>query len=233
VFCDRKIRRCLSVFVSVANCKGTWRNLRIVFTRHCKKSPSGSASKKKRRSWLVEAMQFVQPYIQTKQGHYKPSNLPSTSRSSTTVDAEIENPAVIKNTFENKSLECVKNLDEDSAQSRLTDLKETKKESLRVDVDNCVMEYITSKQQSKKESSKQRFLLSLLPDLEQMNDRQMRQFRTRVSLLIDEILSVEFTHTTATASSPTSWLTEGETSNTHAAGSTQNVETRLIYPPSH
>jgi hypothetical protein len=43
------------------------------------------------------------------------------------------------------------------------------------------MEYTKSKQQSKKENPKQQFLLSFLPDLEQMNDRQTRQLRTSLS----------------------------------------------------
>jgi hypothetical protein len=147
----------------------------------------------------------------------------------------MEKPAVMENTtFENKDVECATNLDEDPEQTRVPPLKKIKKENLRVYVDTCVMEYIKSKQQSKKDNSKQQFLLSLLPDLEQMNDRQMRQFRTRVSVLIDEILSVEFAPTTTVASSPTSSLTEGQTSNIHAA-CTQNVETQLMCPssPSH
>jgi hypothetical protein len=192
-------------FVSVANCKETWRNLRIVFTRHCKKPLSGPASQKKRGTWLLEAMQFVRPYIQTKHGHKKPMNQPSPSKSSAATDAEMEKSVVMENTtFENKDVECAINVNEDSEQTRAPPLKKMKKENVRLYVDTRVMEYIKSKQQSKKDNSKQQFLLSLLPDLEQMNDRQMRQFRTRVSVLIDEILSVEFAPTTTVASSPTS-----------------------------
>lgn len=53
-----------------------------------------------------------------------------------------------------------------------------------------VMEYIKKKEQPKdEENPKKLFLLSVLPDLELMNDRQMRRFRTKVSEMIDEILS--------------------------------------------
>jgi hypothetical protein len=124
----------------------------------------------------------------------------------------MERPEVMENAaFENKDAECARNVIKDSEQMRVPPLKKIKKENLHVDVDTCVMEYIISKQQSERENYKQKFLLSLLPDLEQMNDKQMRQFQTRVSLLIDEILSVDFAPTPTVAGSPSSWLAEGET----------------------
>jgi len=54
---------------------------------------------------------------------------------------------------------------------------------------NVLLNTLKKGQPKAEESPKKLFLLSLLPDLELMNDRQMRRFRTKVSELIDEILS--------------------------------------------
>lgn len=64
------------VFFTAKECKESWRNLRIVYTRALKKPPSGSGVKKK--TWyLLENMNFLKPYININLDKYLPGNLPS------------------------------------------------------------------------------------------------------------------------------------------------------------
>ncbi|KAG8292252.1 hypothetical protein J6590_044742 [Homalodisca vitripennis] len=59
---------------SAKECKETWRNMRIVFTRNIKLLPSGAKAKKK--PWpLLQTMMFLKPYV-TAKGNDQPSNLP-------------------------------------------------------------------------------------------------------------------------------------------------------------
>ncbi|CAH2097678.1 unnamed protein product [Euphydryas editha] len=44
-------------------CKERWKNLRTVFVRHIKPTPNGSASKLKKPYYLADAMQFTLPFI--------------------------------------------------------------------------------------------------------------------------------------------------------------------------
>jgi len=66
----------LLIFVVAKECKESWRNLRIVYTRALKKPPSGSGLKNK--TWyLLENMNFLKPYINIALDKSLPGNLPS------------------------------------------------------------------------------------------------------------------------------------------------------------
>jgi hypothetical protein len=66
--------------------------------------------------------------------------------------------------------------------------EENKKISDKFDVDQYVINYIKSKQDTQLESYRRQFLVSLLPDVEEMDASQFRLFRKRVGDLIEEIL---------------------------------------------
>ncbi|KAG8287283.1 hypothetical protein J6590_042620 [Homalodisca vitripennis] len=63
---SQNVRQLLSIghllVPASAECKNKWRNLRTVFMRKIKPSPSGSGAKKK-AYYLAEAMQFCLPFV--------------------------------------------------------------------------------------------------------------------------------------------------------------------------
>lgn len=67
-------------------------------------------------------------------------------------------------------------------------MKKKKNSNTITSVDECVIDYIKAKQRTSEENTKKLFLLSLLPDLNEMNYTQFRKFRTQVNVLIDDIL---------------------------------------------
>eukprot|EP00102_Acyrthosiphon_pisum_P026116 XP_016663326.1 PREDICTED: uncharacterized protein LOC107884860 [Acyrthosiphon pisum] len=138
---------------------------------------------------MIKEMDFIRPYVNAKNNHDLPSNLPPLPSPEQQNDDEED----IMQSEQN--LEVVddginENNDLIIPQPTTDSLEKKKKNTFNTDdVDKCVMEYIKKKRQPKaEESPKKLFLLILLPDLELMNDRQMRHFRTKVSEIIDEIL---------------------------------------------
>lgn len=55
-------------------------------------------------------------------------------------------------------------------------------------VNDCIIEFLKSRIKPEQENYRRHFLLSLLPDIEQMNNTQFRHFRRKVDELIDDIL---------------------------------------------
>ena len=103
-----------------------------------------------------------------------------------------------------------------------------KKRKKNTDVDECVVNYIRSKTESRESNPRRLFLLSLLPDLEEMDNNQFRAFRQQVITLIDNTLtSSRPSSRTQQAATPYSWSSsegyvpkEGEPKQTNALCST-------------
>lgn len=92
-------------------------------------------------------------------------------------------------------------------------MKKKKNSNNITSVDECVIDYIKAKQRTSEENPKKLFLLSLLPDLNEMNNTQFRKFRTQVNVLIDDILKTtqDTSHgnNTSLCSTPlSSWVSE-------------------------
>jgi secreted Zn-dependent insulinase-like peptidase len=75
-----------------------------------------------------------------------------------------------------------------------------------------VINYIKAKKASQLENYRQQFLVSLLPDVEEMDARQFRKFRKRVSDLIEEILEPN-SSSPQTSATPTTWTNESSASS--------------------
>lgn len=81
-------------------------------------------------------------------------------------------------------------------------LQKSKKKNVtkETDVDRCFIEYFNNKKQKTKDSSAdEKFLLSLLPDVEQMNQSQKRRFKREVMAVIDSIFEEPTTSTPSTS----------------------------------
>jgi hypothetical protein len=225
-------------YVSVKDCKETWRNLRIVFARNLRKAPAGSRARKK-KYYLLEKMQFLRPYLNIKVEKSLPVNQPSpTNIDHEQEPNELQSSALHEKTYNEEFNQNITykefnqqtdyeeadqhaasgkhRLIMDNEQSRRHStecLKEEKKKKCdKLDVDQYVINYIKSKKASQLENYRRQFLVSLLPDVEEMDASQFRQFRKRVGNLIEEILEPN-SSTPQTATTPTTWTNESSASS--------------------
>lgn len=178
--------------------------MRIVYTRAIKKPPSGSGVNNKNKTWyLSENMNFLKPYINITLDKSLPGNLPSPPNNEEFQEFEEENSTElnrsdIRNDIENStydvsscSISADTNADTTKTTSQYAMGPPQKKKKTQVDTaDDCIINYIQSKSNKppKEDNAKKLFLLSLLPDLEEMNTVQFRAFRRNVGNLIDRTL---------------------------------------------
>lgn len=223
--------------VSVKDCKDTWRNLRIVFARNLRKAPDGCRARKK-KYYLLEKMQFLRPYLNIKMEKSLPVNqlsaadinheqevneLQSSTLPENNSDEEFRQNIGYKELNQQTNYEADLSAgkgkrryivdNEQSRQHTSHSLKEeNKKQCDKLDVDQYVINYIKAKKASQLENYRQQFLVSLLPDVEEMDARQFRQFRKRVGDLIEEILEPN-SSSPQTSATPSTWTNESSASS--------------------
>lgn len=213
--------------ISVAECKEKWRNLRTVFMRKMKPSPSGSGGKKK-AYYLENAMQFCLPFIKTvappSSGNLQP--VPQTQQltgdvedSETQVEdsvTQVEDSAtqlqeastqqpsptspLLLTELSIKTSDRPRPTSSSSKRNLGQTVQKQNKNSASV-ADLSVAEYFKAKK-AKLESNAEvetgshtidrqqglkMFLLSLIPELEELNDSQIKLFKRRVLRVIDDI----------------------------------------------
>lgn len=223
-------------FISVQGCKDAWRTLRIMFTRSIKLPPSGSAAKKfsQKTKDMITEMNFIRPYVKSCQE--LPSNLPLPPSPESKDPNSAERIADVEDIDPDGQWECPRNDNEDVIEQPATAATPQLKRSKQVqslttkkrkvqphtdsEVDSYVMDYLRQKQ-VESDNPKRLFLLSLLPDLEQMDNHQIRQFRCKVSELIDEIL------TTRTVATSSSWQTINSHQSTLASNQLSSAPTNV------
>ncbi|KAG8272868.1 hypothetical protein J6590_033526 [Homalodisca vitripennis] len=204
-------------FFSAAECKDKWRNLRTVFMRKIKPSPSGSGAKKK-AYYLAEAMQFCLPFVRTS-APPSTGNLPEVPNCSdvntdeTLLESQIlddipddpsiespQSPSIVQdNTSRSSPIIPIQPHTSSQPSSIPNEGKKrlTQKKKAAVEADQCFAAYFkaktarlenstTANDSNKKEALKM-FLLSLIPELEELSDSQIKQFKRKVFTLIDEI----------------------------------------------
>ncbi|KAG8334142.1 hypothetical protein J6590_096777 [Homalodisca vitripennis] len=200
-----------------AECKDKWRNLRTVFMRKIKPSPSGSGAKKK-AYYLAEAMQFCLPFVRTS-APPSTGNLPEVPNCSdvntdeTLLESQIlddipddpsiespQSPSIVQdNTSRSSPIIPIQPHTSSQPSSIPNEGKKrlTQKKKAAVEADQCFAAYFkaktarlenstTANDSNKKEALKM-FLLSLIPELEELSDSQIKQFKRKVFTLIDEI----------------------------------------------
>ncbi|KAF5284715.1 hypothetical protein FQR65_LT13417 [Abscondita terminalis] len=177
------------------DCKEVWRNLRIVYIRNLKKPPSGSATKKKEYH-LLKYMQFLNRYVNSKTEKGLPGKLPSppqTDNAYSEPDQErvpetIDNNKEANDASDTKLTRDTKNI-RSSKQASVAPSNKRKKTP--TDADAVVINYIKSNTQkgSNHDNPRTQFLLSLVPDVEDMTSTQYRTFRNEVCSLIDRIIA--------------------------------------------
>lgn len=167
-------------------------------------------------------MQFIRPYLNLKKGNSLPGNLPSPTHD----NDNDQDASSYQDSYNNTDLcnnititeEIPSTSTNNIVENKVVDveppLKKKKNSNNITSVDECVIDYIKSKQQrTSEENPKKLFLLSLLPDLNEINNTQFRKFRNQVNVLIDDILKTtqDTSHgnNTSLCSTPlSSWVSE-------------------------
>ncbi|XP_046399476.1 uncharacterized protein LOC124165970 [Ischnura elegans] len=199
------------------DCKEKWRNLRTVFMRKMKPSPSGSGGKKK-AYYLENAMQFCLPFIKTV---IPPStgNLPTppyTAQPSTrdnegsetqveelgeSTNAPQNSPSMSPSILDDPPQHQTENPPASSSPKSTSQIQMKKNKSPESLADQSVADYFKAKKakllsNAKADTSNQKidrlqgikmFLLSLIPELEELSDSQIKLFKRQVLRVIDDI----------------------------------------------
>ncbi|XP_028157497.1 uncharacterized protein LOC114350773 [Ostrinia furnacalis] len=176
--------------ISAGECKEKWKNLRWGFIRSLRPNPDGTV---KKRYYLHDDMDFVLPFVKLLQKHGH--NIP-------THDSDIEDENI--ESAENEGIEY-EVFDEHRARARLYDSKQTtEKNAQRKNGQSPqFFEYRVQEPQSKRAKIyesvpnhteeidyRKMFLFSLLPEINVLSESQMRDFRRKVFMLIDEIKQI-------------------------------------------
>ncbi|XP_069683423.1 uncharacterized protein [Periplaneta americana] len=164
------------VHLPASDCKERWRNLRAVFVRKMKPSPNGSGSTRKRPYYLAQAMQFAVPYIKSL-ATTAPRNLPGASlRKQHEVFDDIE--IIIDNTC-HRVTASLPPIPPPPRPPKPPAVPANSAKLAAIPGQNC--------RQTERNEATKMFLLSLLPELEEMTDQQLKVFKRRTLLMIDDI----------------------------------------------
>lgn len=164
----------------MADCQTKWRNIRNGFVRSLKPNSSGTSTKQKKLYYLHEELQFVIPYV--KASIYNDDNFSMSEE--TTENIEI-NPIIDEYVCTQTTTNTSETPPSESVASN--PFKRPKLEKDTNDADKAFIELI--RKEETKPNARKRFLLSLVPDLDNLTDEQMRKFRIKVLLLLEDIRS--------------------------------------------
>lgn len=192
------------------NCRERWRNIRGAFLRSTKKPPTGAIEKKK--YYLNQYLEFLLPHIKRR---ISDENLEmiidcklEVDDSDFEDDAEnqaqsMESPPDYSNQLSrilsspfNMTDENTQESDVDKSVAIANELQPSIKGRLSQTIstisntaDDGIIKWLNKKERDKRsDNPNMLFLLSLLPDISKMTDKQNRRFRQKVIGLIDDIL---------------------------------------------
>ncbi|KAF5289776.1 hypothetical protein FQA39_LY03693 [Lamprigera yunnana] len=185
---------------TVSNCRERWRNIRGSFFRSLKKSPSGSRTNAKKRYYLTDYLEFIRPYTKSKAstGNLETilDNVHNSEEGNSDSQEDMENRDLAS---QSRGDEISENVNEPSREETIaTPTNTTKRRKVSLipssatnPVDEAFVDWHKNEKEKddfRKEDANRSFLLSLLPDMWKMTDKQNRRFRQRVICLADEIL---------------------------------------------
>uniref|UniRef100_A0A023F6Q1 Putative alcohol dehydrogenase transcription factor myb/sant-like protein n=1 Tax=Triatoma infestans TaxID=30076 RepID=A0A023F6Q1_TRIIF len=189
-----------AVNLSQGDCKEKWKNLRAVFVRNMKPGP---AVKKKKPYYLTEAMQFALPFVKsltTAVPHHPEVMLDVNEREDgdSEYHTSSQSPKPSTSTFHQSddSQQCLQPhqpLVDPLAKDII--LRKIKLPPNDED-ERSYTEYFHAKKArtstDERNEGIKMFLLSLLPELEEMTDHQLKIFRRRMLQTIDEITNENY-----------------------------------------
>lgn len=150
--------------------------------RSLKPTPSGSSTKQKKLYYLHDELQFLLPFVKAIVHTNEPGNIPeppeeNTDELSFTTD-KVPCTQRPTDTLETPS----------SGTDESNSFKKPKIRKVTNEADKAFVDWI-KKKETKTDSPRKMFLLSLLPDIENLSEEQMRKFRIKMLLLLEEIQS--------------------------------------------
>ncbi|XP_047038056.1 uncharacterized protein LOC124643223 [Helicoverpa zea] len=196
---------------SVADCQTRWRNIRNGFVRSLKPN-----TKQKKLYYLHEELQFVVPFVKAIINTGDAGNMQTSAEvdtennesNSLTDDEEIQFALPCVETIQtNEFADTVvkTEVDENTEFNTTDDVPEYGNTSLNTpfsvvepyvrkrkirkvtnEVDKAYEEWMRQKE-LKSDRARKMFLLSLVPDVESLTEEQMRKFRIKVLLLLEDI----------------------------------------------
>uniref|UniRef100_A0A0A9Y611 Transcription factor Adf-1 n=2 Tax=Lygus hesperus TaxID=30085 RepID=A0A0A9Y611_LYGHE len=203
------------VNLPAAECKERWRNLRTVFIRKIKQSQDGHGRRRRTSYYLTDAMQFCLPFIMPRTSSKSlPSihnNIDTTSEISNQKEinddpispAESSDDLGPQHSFQQMELSQTEY--NNPSYSTLPIASQKVEVESEEDEDQCVVEGFEVKrarlestaikgaavsQNIEKMEALKMFLLSLLPELGDLDDSQIKLFKRRVFNIIDEITNM-------------------------------------------
>ncbi|XP_045763031.1 uncharacterized protein LOC123865875 [Maniola jurtina] len=154
---------------TVHYCQSKWKNIRNGFVRSLKLCADGSSKKQKKLYYLHNELQFILPYIKTNIHTEEAGN-------SSPQDASREEAY---SPFEEESVIIPEGVSSPAAV--LNAFKKAKYRKIETEVDWL------KEREFNKDDTRKMFLFSLLSDVETLSDEQMREFRIKVLLLLEEV----------------------------------------------
>ncbi|KAL1489755.1 hypothetical protein ABEB36_013690 [Hypothenemus hampei] len=146
-------------------------------------APSGSSAKAKKPYYLHDVMKFVLPYVRPVQHSENTGNI-----SQVDLNTNLPQSNEYDSLFNDNDLE--KNIEQNVNETTERQPKCTQ-ERLRnenSDVDNAILQYVNEKRKNKAiKDDRKMFLLSLLPDIENLSERNLRQFKIKTFLLLEQM----------------------------------------------
>lgn len=172
-----------------------------------KPAPSGSSRKTKKPYYLNEYLQFLLPFIKPNTDLITSRNLPSPIS---------EHGVLFKNNEQSETGDQYEDLvkREKYLSDKITSIESPSHERSRIPVlqehnqakgtnkkrkydvsqiDQSFIDLVNIKKKMCKEDPRKMFLLSLLPDINTMTDKQMRMFKKKVLDVVDDILTENLT----------------------------------------
>ncbi|XP_069702377.1 transcription factor Adf-1-like [Periplaneta americana] len=183
---------------SAQHCRERWKNIRTVFMRHLKQDGDQPAAWA-RRYYLQEAMQFLLPFLK---GNKKQNETLTTS-----VKMEQEYPIIAEDVDDSWMQEVDSVLPE--THNSVSDTSSFDRPGPSEEQADIVGEIVCQQTPKRKaseteqdfeekrsdvECADQKFLLSILPDMKEMNSSQKRTFKRGVLELLGNILDSSSSH---------------------------------------
>lgn len=186
-------------FIIGGACKEKWRNLRIVYMRHMKSSRYSGTGRRKRRYYLSDAMQFLLPFIKI--------TPPVPPKIVSPEDAKEKEKTFYDayrfNKEDDQSEDTIPEawkvpevkIETDDDQSNDTNQDSEGNSSKKRSIQEIEYNYLIDAERLDRSTSCfpdtndpiRSFLVSLVPELNEMNASQFKSFKRRVLALIDDI----------------------------------------------
>lgn len=196
-------------FVAEQNCRERWKNIRCAFVRSQKEPPTGSKSKAKKKYYLAEHLSFLIPYTKGKSGSGNLSSSAGCSRNTiiSENDESVEeylhtdettDPTATHNQQNDNDNTTTINEDDDLATpiiekelvpSKIRKTMAEKTYESKISADKAFVQWVKEKQSKpRNDDPDSLFLLSLVPDVKKLGDKQKRRFKIKVLSLLEELV---------------------------------------------